>query len=344
VTTRRPSRGRHALTAVQDPQAPAGRTAPPPAPPLRHRAVRRTGATLDVVARSLVRWQQDRLPVLARAYDTAVLLRRMHHTLGYRPDLRHPRTYNEKLAWRILHDRNPLIPLTTDKVAVRDYVAEKVGPDVLIPLLGVYERAVDIPWDELPRSFVLKGAHGCMMNLIVHDKESLDRWEVLRTAEKWLRTNYYEESRERAYREIPRRLIIEELLTDEDGEVPADYKFMVFHGRVALIRLHTGRFGDHRVNFFDADLRPVAVRQVYPTAPGLQLPPEVRDMIPLAETLAADFDYARIDLYHARGRAWFGEITHHDGNAHVWFRPPEFDAALGSLWTSPAAAAATSPA
>jgi hypothetical protein len=294
---------------------------------------------LDSLTRSVVNAHGERWPILARTYDAWVLRGRMQRSLGYRPNLRRPTTYNEKLAWRILHGDDPLIALTTDKIAVRDYVAEKVGPELLIPLVGVYDRAVDIRWDELPTSFVLKASHGCAMNLIVPDKDAVDRSEVLRTAERWMQTNYYEESRERAYRNIPPRLLIEEFLSDDDGGVPADYKFLVFHGRTALIRVHTGRFGDHRVTFFDPDLRPVEMAQVYPSDPGVVLPPEVRDMVPVAEKLAEDFDYARIDLYLARGRAWFGEITHHDGNAHVFFNPPEVDAALGKLWNLPPRAA-----
>ncbi|WP_111768181.1 ATP-grasp fold amidoligase family protein [Nakamurella deserti] len=331
-----------AVTPLRPAADPGLPTAPPPAgngaarrPPVARRLLGAVTRRLDVVARAVADRHGERWPVLATTYDAAVIRRRMQRSLGYRPDLRNPRTYNEKLAWRILHDDNPLIPLTTDKIAVRDHVAATVGPELLIPLIGTYERAVDIPWDDLPQSFVLKGSHGCAMNLLVPDKDAIDRSEVLRTAEGWLRTNYYEQSRERAYKQIPPRLLIEELLTDEDGDVPADYKFLVFHGRTALIRVHSGRFGDHRVNFFDADLQPVALRQIMPTAPALVLPPEVRDMIPVAEQLAADFDYARIDLYWARGRCWFGEITHNDGNAHVFFEPASYDADLGALWRLP---------
>ncbi len=299
--------------------------------PLR-RSVGAVTARLDAAARRVVDSQGTRLPRLATAYDRAVIRRRMQRSLGYRPDLRHPRTYNEKLAWRILHDDNPLIPLTTDKIAVRDHVAARLGPDVLIPLIGTYERVEDIDWDALPSSFVLKAAHGCAMNLLVPDKSAVDRDEVLRTAAEWLATDYYRQSRERAYRSIPRRLLIEDFLVGADGETPADYKFLVFHGRTALIRVHLGRFGEHRVNFYDAEMRHVPIRQMVPDAPEVALPTAVREMIPLAETLAADFDYARIDLYLHEGRPYFGEITHHDGNAHAPFRPASTDAALGALW------------
>lgn len=297
--------------------------------------VRRTLRAVDGWTVRAMRPLTERMPAVVRAYDRAIVVHRMRQGLGYHPDLKSPRTYNEKLGWRILFDANPLLAETTDKVAVREYVASRVGAEVLIPVVGIFDRVDEIPWEALPDQFVLKASHGCEMTCVVRDKSAVSRREVLATAQGWLDQNYYEFSRERAYARIPRRLIIEELLLGDDGEVPADYKFLVFHGRTALIRLHTGRFGDHRVNFFDADLRPVPLRQVYPERPALRLTEEVRPLVGLAEKLAQDFDYARIDLYLARGQAWFGEITHHDGNASVHFVPPEFDAVLGALWRLP---------
>jgi len=290
---------------------------------------------LDPFVRWVLQRCADRFPSLCRAYDGLILRHRMRRSLGYRPNLRHPQTYNEKIAWRILNDRNPLIVATTDKLAVREYVAAKVGPDVLIPIIGVYQSAADIRWAELPNQFVLKASHGCDMTLIVRDKDSIDPKSALERADAWMRQNYYELSRERAYRDIPRRIIVEQLLTDDEGRIPADYKILVFHGRASLIRVHTDRFDDHRVNYYDADFRPLPMAQISPSAPAFTVPIEARSLIGLAEKLAGDFDYARIDLYLARGKTWFGEITHHDGNAHVRFQPPEFDAALGAMWHLP---------
>lgn len=275
---------------------------------------------------------------LAARWDQVVLRHRMRQALGYDPQLDQPRTYNEKLAWRILHDRNPLLPLTTDKVAVRDYVADRVGDDVLIPLLGVHDDVDDLSWDELPPQFVLKASHGCEMTAVVPDKRQADRQRVLSAARSWLRRDYYEFSHERVYRGLPRQLIVEALLTDDDGGQPADFKFLVFAGRVALVRVHSDRFGDHRVNFFDAALRPLDLSQVYPERAGMVMPPQADALMTVAEKLGQGFDYARIDLYLARGRVWFGEITHHDGNACAPWHPAEMDRALGDLWRLPAAA------
>jgi len=308
------------------------RTKAEPGPASVQGAAMAVARTLDIGARSLLRHTSAYWPALSRAHDFVVLRHRMRRALGYKPDLRRPRTYNEKLAWRMLNDRNPLLTLTTDKVAVREYVASKVGEDVLVPLIAVYDRAEDIRWDELPSSFVLKASHGCNMNLIVRDKDVEDPDLVKQQAADWLRHNFYEDSREWAYRDIPPRLLVEELMLDDLGEVPFDFKFLVFAGRTAVIRVHLGRFGDHRVNFYDRDLRLLPVRQYYPTDPSYEPPAEVAAMAGLAEKIAEDFEYARIDLYLVGGRVRFGEITHHDGNAAQRFDPASFDTELGALW------------
>jgi hypothetical protein len=299
----------------------------------------RAGAGLAQLPRRAARWALDRItpwvPPLGAAYDAFLIRRWMRHELGYEPDLRNPRTYNEKLAWRILHDRNPLIALTSDKLAVRDYVAAKVGTDILVPLHGAYERAADIPWCSLPRRFVLKANHGSGMNLLVHDKNGMDPEPVRRQAAAWLRRNYYAETREWAYRKIKPRLLAEDMLLDEQGRIPPDLKFYVFHGRVAMLRIHLDRFGAHCVNFYDPDLRPLPFRQTFPTKPDYVPPAELRALGRLAERLAEDFDFARIDLFHVRGQVRFGEITHYDGAARVPFTPREYDRIVGNLWHLP---------
>ncbi|MEP6560871.1 MAG: ATP-grasp fold amidoligase family protein [Nakamurella sp.] len=290
--------------------------------------IRALGRLLD--RPPLSRWQ-----ALTHLHDRFIITHRLRRALSYRPNLTNPRTYNEKLAWRMLNDRNPLIARTTDKLQARSYVRDRVGADLLVPVLGTYRRAADIVWAALPNQFVLKANHGCDMNLVVWDKNSINEREVRRRADDWLKFNFYWESREWGYRDIQRRLYIEELLVGPDGRVPSDYKFIVFHGRTAMIRVHLDRFGDHRVNFYDPELNFLPVKQAYPTDPTFQLPPQVADMAKIAERLAAEFDYARVDLYLVAGQVRFGEITHYDGNATQQFEPAAFDAELGDLWRVP---------
>jgi hypothetical protein len=275
------------------------------------------------------------LPFVERVVRARRLRHRMRSALGYEPDLRSPVTYNEKLGWRILNDRNLLIPRTTDKVAVRDYVAQKVGSEVLIPLLGVWERSCDIPWDSLPQRFVLKASHGWNMNRLVRDKASVCRATALGQADEWLRQDHYAEAGEWGYRDISPRLLAEEMLLDERDEIPHDFKFFVFHGRARLLRVHANRFGQHSVTFFDEELKLLPVRQAYPPDPSYVLPNGMHELARLAERIGADFDFARVDLYLAKGRPWFGEITHYDSNACMPYVPASFDRTLGDMWRLP---------
>jgi hypothetical protein len=278
------------------------------------------------------------VPPLRRLWEARRLRRRMRAALGYDPDLRRPQTFNEKVAWRILYDRNPLIALTTDKLAVRRYVAAKVSPDILVPLLGTWDRAEDIDWNALPSRFVLKASHGWSMNLLVHDKAAIDRESALATAAGWLRHSHAAATGEWGYRNIQPRLLAETMLLDEFGEIPADLKFYVFNGRMQLLRVHTGRFDNHRITFFDRAMQPLPVNQIYAADPDWLPPPEINEAAGLAERLGADFDFARVDLYVARGRIWFGEITHYDGNATVAYVPRSYDRIIGDMWRLPGSA------
>ncbi|MFC7474907.1 ATP-grasp fold amidoligase family protein [Dankookia sp. GCM10030260] len=276
---------------------------------------------------------------MQRLREARRLRRRMRAALGYEPNFNRPRTFNEKVAWRILHDRNPLIALTTDKLAVRRYVAAKASPDILVPLLGTWDRAEAIDWAALPPRFVLKASHGWNMNLLVHDKAAVDRDAALATAAGWLRHNHAAATGEWGYRDIQPRLLAETMLLDEAGEIPADLKFYVFNGRMRLLRVHTGRFGDHRITFFDRAMHPLPVNQIHPADPDWSPPPGITEAMRLAERLGADFDFARVDLYLALGRFWFGEITHYDGNATVAYEPCSYDRIIGDMWQLPGSAA-----
>ena len=286
-------------------------------------------------ARQAIRQAALRLPLLSPLLRQRSLRYRMRGALGYEPDLEHPVTFNEKIGWRILYDRNPLLAATTDKIAVRDYVARRVGPDILIPLLGTWRSAADIPWQALPERFVLKANHGWNMNLLVRDKAGLDLGAAAARAAGWLRHSHYEDTGEWAYRDIVPRLLAEEMLLDERGEIPADLKFYVFNGRMRLLQVHTGRHGAHRITTFDEGLRRLPLRQTHGTDADYVLPPQVPGMIPLAERLGAEFDFARVDLYCVRGRAWFGEITHYDGGGCAAFEPAHYDRVIGEMWRRP---------
>lgn len=73
-------------------------------------------------------------------------------------DLREPKKFNEKLQWYKLNyfPNNPLVVACTDKCQVRNYVEKKELGKYLTTLIGLWDDAKEIVWDELPKQFVLK--------------------------------------------------------------------------------------------------------------------------------------------------------------------------------------------
>lgn len=245
---------------------------------------------------------------------------------------RDPKTFTELILAKKLYDKNPIYTQTSDKFAVREFVAERIGTAHLIPLYQVAESFAELRFADFPDSFVLKATHGCDMILIVRRKDQIDLIAAERETHKWLRRNYYHNFKEWAYQGVAPRLIVEELLLD-GGQPPPDYKLWVFRGSVRLIQVDVGRFGLHGRAFFDEGWRRLRVTEKYgPVDRDMPRPDSLGEMLRIAQTLSKDFDFARVDLYDHKGRVYFGEITHYPGAGTNRFEPMEFDRALGDLW------------
>ena len=239
-------------------------------------------------------WRSDRSHI-SRAFEK---------TFGHPLDWQNPRTLNEKMNWMKLNVRDPLQCIVADKYAVRAHIAAKIGEKYLIPLLKKYDRADDIRFAELPTAFVLKVNHGSGQNWIVKDKSKEDERRVRRQFREWMATSHYAASREWPYQGMKPVLVAEELLVDEDGAIPSDYKFHCFGGKVATIQVDLDRETAHRRNFYDLDwkLQPFIWteweddRPSWPNGPAVPRPEGLAEMIRVAEALSADFPYVRIDL------------------------------------------------
>ncbi len=278
----------------------------------------------------------DAFPPLARLRQARRLRHQIRSVFGYEPNLHHPRTFNERVAHKILYDRDPLIPLTTDKVAVRDYVAAKAGTEILLPQFGVWDRAEDIPWDALPNSFALKGSHGWQMNLLVHDKSALDRAAATRQATRWLSESHFDRCGEWGYRGIRPRLLAEQLLVgDRPSRIPEDFKIFVFGGQPRLLEVHFDRgTDDYGFLIYDArELCPLpSMGGTWRGAAPYVLPPEAPELADVAARLGADFEFVRVDLYLSQGKVWFGELTHYPANACARYAGFEQDLFVGDIW------------
>lgn len=252
--------------------------------------------------------------------------------LGRRLNLGEPVLYNEKLQWIKLYDRNPLYPVLADKLAVRDYVAEKGCGEYLIPLLASYDRPEEIVWDALPDRFVVKCTHGSSSNLIVTDKARRDRAEDMRRLRGWMKRNWFWLSREWPYLDIKPRILIEEFIGDERGNAPYDYKFLCFGGEPAYVIVDADRYTKHTRSFYSPDWVRQDMFNRHPAIPReIPRPEKLSEMLDIARRLSAGIPHVRVDLYEAGGRVYFGEMTFFHGFGMEVFRPRSFEEHLGSL-------------
>lgn len=232
--------------------------------------------------------------------------------MGKKLDLEHPHTFNEKLQWLKLHDRNPKYTMMVDKYEAKKYVADIIGEEYIIPTLGVWNRFDDIDFDSLPDQFVLKCTHDSGGLIICKDKSKLDYYVAKRKIEKSLKNNYYYSGREWPYKNIVPRVIAEPYIEDEFGEL-RDYKFSCFNGTADNVMVCMDRAsGEAKFYFFDKDWNLLKLNKRGQTVmPGftVEKPKNLEKMFEIATILSENLPYARVDLYNINGKIYFGEIT-----------------------------------
>lgn len=263
-----------------------------------------------------------------------------YNVFGKRLDLKHPKTFNEKMQWLKLYDRQPEYTVMVDKYKVREYVAERIGEQYLIPLLGVWDHPEEIDFDLLPNQFVLKCNHNSAVGMcICKDKSKLDIAKVKKELKKALKKDYYLSGREWPYKNVPRKIICEKYMSNPEHinslqeEELRDYKFFCFNGKVKCFTVDFDRFIDHRANYYDRNknLLPFGKCACLPDpSREVKLPDSLDQMINLAEKLAAHHRFLRVDFYDVCGQIYFGELTFFPASGLGLFQPEEWDEILGS--------------
>lgn len=89
-------------------------------------------------------------------------------------NLENPQTFNEKLQWLKLYDRNPEYTKMVDKYEAKKYVSEIIGEEYIIPTLGVYEKFEDIDFETLPNQFVIKCTHNSRRSYYLQRKKRIE--------------------------------------------------------------------------------------------------------------------------------------------------------------------------
>lgn len=281
-----------------------------------------------------------------------------YKNFGRFPNLKNPKTFNEKLQWLKLYDHHPEYTRMVDKYEAKIYIAEIIGDEYIIPTLGVWDRAEDIDFESLPNQFVLKTTHDSGRVVICKDKTKLDIEKTIEEMKISLSRNFYAVTREWPYKNIRPRIIAEQYMEDNNcgdhkeytehnfngvlcgrtKDSLNDYKFFCFNGVPKFFKIDFDRFIEHHANYYaingellpfgESDLPPLPDRQI-------PLPKTLVQMTEIAKTLSQNIPFVRVDLYEISGKVYFGELTFYPASGTGMFTPPEWDERIGDLLSLP---------
>ncbi|MCI8403201.1 MAG: glycosyl transferase [Lachnospiraceae bacterium] len=257
--------------------------------------------------------------------------------IGNKLNLEKPETFNEKIQWLKIHDRNPIYTTMVDKVEVKKYISDKIGEKYIIPTLGVWEEFSQIDWEALPERFILKCSHDSGSVVICEDKKNFDITKAGKKLKKKLSKNAFYWGREWPYKDVKPRIIAEEYLSENANELK-DYKFMCFNGKVKCSFVTSERFSESglKVTFFDRDWNVMPFERHYPKSEKkIECPQKYDEMVRLAEILSEGIPFVRVDFYEVNGNIYFGELTFSPGCGFEEFTPQKWDSILGSWITLP---------
>lgn len=261
--------------------------------------------------------------------------------MGYKINWEKPKSFNEKLNWIKLYDRNPKYIILADKVKAKDFVSSILGNAHIIPTLGVWDDPEKISFDKLPNRFVLKCNHNSGLGMFIcKDKNQVTpkQWKkVKRNLLNGLKQDYYIQGREWPYKDIPRRILCEQFIESKDGDLK-DYKFFCFNGEVKFLKVDFNRFIDHRANYYSLDWNLLPFGEVVCPPKSeyvINRPLNLNEMVDYAIKLSKNIPFVRVDFYDVNNIVYFGEMTFFPAEGTGKFFPKSADLEIGELLELP---------
>lgn len=254
--------------------------------------------------------------------------------IGKKLNLNNPQTFNEKLQWLKIHDRNYQYTSLVDKIEAKKIVGKVIGEEYIIPTLEICDSFDEIDWEKLPNRFIIKCNHNSGGVIVVNDKKDLDKDSLRTHFNKLLKKNYYYNGREYPYKNIKPKIMIEENIQNANTKKQIDdYKLMCFNGKVKCSFVCSNRDSKEGlcVNFYDEDWNPMPFERHYPkNKQEFPKPKEYNKMVELAEKLSKNIPFVRVDFYVVNDKIYFGELTFYPGSGMEEFTPDEWDYILGT--------------
>ncbi len=259
--------------------------------------------------------------------------------MGYSLDLKNPKTFNEKLQWLKLYDHNPLYTTLVDKYLVKEWVAEKIGEQYIIPTLAKYDSVEEIDINQLPDQFVLKCNHDSGSVIICTNKSSFDIEMAKKKLQFYLDRDFYSLAREWPYKNVKRCIIAEQFMKDDRSGDLRDYKFFAFNGETKALFIASDRQAKNeetKFDFFDMNFTHLPITNGHPNSSvEVERPIMFDKMWKLANILSQGIPQVRVDFYEVNGKIYFGEMTLYHWGGMVPFEPRCWDEKFGGWITLP---------
>lgn len=254
---------------------------------------------------------------------------------GKELDLNNPKTFREKIQWLKLYDRNPIYTLFVDKVACKDYLKEKVGEKYIIKTLGVYDKFDDIDFDRLPDKFVIKCTHDSGSVIICNNKDEFMKHlnEHKQKIESFKKYNFYYSGREYHYKDVPKKIIVEEFLENEDKTNFLEYKLWTFYGETKLIDVveknNESKYGVVS-NYYDEKWNALDLKFLFPKKKSeFEKPKQYNQLIKIAKQISKDYPVMRVDFYIVNDEIKIGELTIYHASGYAPMYPEHWDLDIG---------------
>ena len=270
--------------------------------------------------------------------DKIYLKFRFKRVMNKKLDLRNPQTFNEKLQWLKLYDRQKVYTTMVDKYQAKKYVEEIIGEKYIIPTLGVYDKFEDINFDDLPNKFVIKCTHDSGGTIICKNKNELNIKTIGKKINESLKRNFFWEYREWPYKNVKPKIIIEKFMQNENDESLNDYKIFCFNGKPYMILVCSNRVENHKdTDFFDCNWNKINLsrKNSKNSKQKISKPNNLEEMLNLARLLSKNTIFLRVDLYDINNKVYFGELTFYPSSGFEGFEPDNWDRKLGDMLILP---------
>ena len=243
-------------------------------------------------------------------------------------------TIQEKLNYLLIHESPDFKTKIVDKILLHNYSIEKLGIDICVPIIKIYNESKEIKLEDLPDKFVLKCNHGSGMNILCNNKSNFDLEKAKYFLNKWKSINYGLISSEFQYLNVNRKIFSEIFLKDNIE----DYKIYCFHGSPKFIRVqkHIDGIIGKINNYYDLNWKLTDIETGLPgfyRRPDIffEKPKNLDLMIEYSRKLSEDFVFVRVDLYNINGKIYLGEMTFAPSNLGFQLKNLQQSIELGKL-------------